>query len=85
MPAVVGGSIVTRRQRDLKRQLLELAGPNATVHLEHSGGNHLRATLKRGDRCLVFFFSLTPSDQRGRYEETAFVRRKLRELTGRTA
>jgi hypothetical protein len=71
---------VTRRQRDLRRRLLSLAGPKAKVKMEHSGGNHLRATLNRGDRSLVFFFSLTPSDQRGMYAETAFVRRKLRTI-----
>jgi hypothetical protein len=74
---------VTRRQRDLKRQLLALAGPNARVAIEHSGGNHLRATLSCGELHLVFFFSLTPSSQRGRHHETAFVWRKLRNL-GRT-
>jgi hypothetical protein len=72
---------MTRRQRDLKRQLLALAGPDAKVKIEHSGRDHLRATLRRGgDNCLIFYFSLTPSDQRGRYAETAFVRRKLRTI-----
>jgi hypothetical protein len=71
---------MTRRQRDLKRQLLALAGPDATVHLEHSGADHLRVTLRRGDHRLVFFFSLTPSDQRSRYAETAFVKRRPRTI-----
>jgi hypothetical protein len=71
---------MTRRERDLKRLLLDLAGSQAKVTIEHRGGDHLRCTLNHGDRCLVFFFSLTPSDRRGVYAETAFVRRKLRTI-----
>jgi hypothetical protein len=73
---------MTRRQRDLKRRLLDLAGSQAKVTIEHSGGDHLRCTLNHGNRSLVFFFSLTPSDRRGVYAETAFVRRKLRSIQG---
>jgi hypothetical protein len=72
---------MTRRQRDLKRRLLALAGPDAKVEIAHSGGNHLRCTLHHRARCLVFYFGLTPSGNRTEYKETAFVKRKLRELT----
>jgi hypothetical protein len=46
---------MTRRQRDLKRRLLALAGPNSTVEIDHTGGNRLRATLNHGARCLGFY------------------------------
>jgi hypothetical protein len=75
--------MTTRRTRDLKRRVLSLAGPNAKLSITHSGGNHLRVTLKRGDHRFVFFFALTPSDRRGQYAETAFIKRKLRS-EGRT-
>jgi hypothetical protein len=75
---------MTRRQRDLKRRLLALAGPNAKVEIAHTGGNHLRCTLHHRARCLVFYFGLAPSSKRTEYEETAFVKRQLRALTGRT-
>ena len=71
---------MTRRQRDLKRRLLALAGPNSTVEIAHSGGNHLRCTLHHRARCLVFYFSLTPSSPLTERHENAFVRRKLRTI-----
>ena len=76
---------MTRRQRDLKRRLLALAGPNAKVEIAHSGGNHLRCTLHHREHCLVFYFGLTPSSKRTEYKESAFVKGKLRALTGRQA
>ena len=76
---------MTRRQRDLKRRLLALAGPDAKVEIAHSGGNHLRCTLHRREHCLVFYFGLTPSSKRAEYKKSAFVKRRLRGLAGRHA
>jgi hypothetical protein len=76
---------VTRRERDLKRRLLALAEPiGAAVVIEPTGSNHFRAVFTRGAEHIVVTLANTPSDYRAGKNQTADVRRKLRELTGRT-
>jgi hypothetical protein len=77
---------MTRRERDLKRRLLVLAEPiGAKVEIGHTGASHLRVTFKRGARCVVFYFAMTPSDFRNEKNEMACVRRRLRSIVGRAA
>ena len=61
--------VTARRERELKRRLLVLAEPiGAKVAIDHTGANHLRATVSRGARYVILYFALTPSDVRRRPE-----------------
>lgn len=73
--------MTARRERDLRRRLLVLAEPfGAKVAIDHTGANHLRATVSRGARYVTLYFALTPSDVRNDLNETAYARRKLRSI-----
>jgi hypothetical protein len=78
--------MTTRRIRDLQRDLSTVAEPFGArlVGIEHTGGSHLRATISYGAATFDVFTGLTPSDRRTNKQQASFVRRRLRELTGRT-
>ena len=77
--------MTVRRIRDLKRRLLALVEPfGASVDIKHTGSSHLRATVTRGAVQVDVYLASTPSDFRAEKNAVADVRRKLRELTGRT-
>jgi hypothetical protein len=77
--------VTDRRTRDLERRLLAVTEPfGASVAIKHTGSSHLRATLTRGASHVDVYLASTPSDFRAEKNAVADVRRKLRELTGRT-
>jgi len=74
---------MTRRIRDLRRMLKTVAGDfGASVTLEMTHGQHLRATFMVGNRRGCVIASATPSDRWFADQKTkADARRLLRELT----
>jgi hypothetical protein len=78
--------VTTRRIRDLQRDLSTVAEPFGAkllgIRLANSG--HLHATIACGAKIFVVYAGLTPSKPSTK-KEASFVRRRLRELTGRTA
>jgi hypothetical protein len=76
--------VTTRRIRDLKRELTAVSEPFGAklVDIQHTGSSHLRATISCGAGTFDIYAALTPSDWRASKHQSAFVRRRLRELTG---
>jgi hypothetical protein len=76
--------VTARRIRDLQRELTAVAEPFGArlVDIQHTGSSHLRATIACGAATLDVFAALTPSDWRANKQQAAFVRRRLRKLTG---
>jgi hypothetical protein len=77
--------VTTRRIRDLQRELSTVAEPFGAklVDIRLANSGHLHATMACGAKIFVIYAALTPSDQRANRTQAAFVKRKLRELTGR--
>jgi hypothetical protein len=72
---------VTRRIRDLYKLLKAAAEPfGATVEIERTNGDHLRATFAIGTRRTFIITGLSPSDWRVNREVRANARRVLRSL-----
>ena len=76
--------MTARRIRDLRRELATVAEPFGAklVGIEHTGSSHLRETIACGAATLDVFAALTASDWRASKQQAAFVRRRLRKLTG---
>jgi hypothetical protein len=71
---------MTRRERDLKRLLHEVAEPyQAAVRVEHTG-RHLRATFSIGACSRFIAIALTPSDHRFHRNVRRDARRALNQL-----
>jgi hypothetical protein len=74
-----------RRLRDLRRELATVAEPFGAkvTGIEYTGSSHLVATIACGAATLDVYAALTPSDWRANRQQASFLKRKLRELTGR--
>jgi hypothetical protein len=73
---------MTRRNRDLLRLLQAEAGAvGATVWIERTGGNHLKAIFSRGGARTFIIMALTPSCRRSNLNVRTSARHALRTLT----
>lgn len=70
-----------RRIRDLKRSLTTIAELfGATVEIEPTRGNHLRAVFRSSAVSISIVMACSPSDWRAQRNNEALARRKLRAL-----
>jgi hypothetical protein len=76
--------MTTRRIRDLQRELTTVAEPYGArlIGIKLANSGHLHATIACGAKIFVVYAGLTPSKPSTK-REVSFVKRRLRELTGR--